>query len=707
MERDRYGYEIIEIISTRSHGRYSIKQPTLYNALKRLEKLGFVESYYGEESNGGRRRYYCLTEKGTKTLTTGQKQWEFSRTILDTLLSDKDVDLATVDAPYDPNSLRPATKRIRAHNFNNRIPTSEADIEEAVDKNEESESKENAKLDAVQSTPNSEVFNTDTITLQITDNISIQPLSPLKSDEIVDITPISNVEETETKDTSLIESASISTIETNTVQEAGAVVNSDFKNEEIEKQSSEEINNSSKLSDEISDANASNVVIEEKNKIAEDEANVQSSINEPLKQKNSVSAEHEKSYLSNDIIHHLNEAVSYLASREILKEEQSNIPKIEGQLNLWDNANAPVTEGVVISKEALATVALNNELLETIKATVVEIAAKSKKDEKSSNNYNAQPIIIKDFSNHPLFRKENPKSITRSENITNEIDPLLEARKLNAADRLGLRDDENKVMQRAVYKNTTVSESTPAPTKVDVLQENANGIDYSAYIAKNATRARKIDSATYDANVLARDEFRYKNAFDMSLKPDIDPEIDLDIEKQDYASLESRRFKELKSSLAEEGYKIRVYSKPDAINYYNLNYILGNKILRDTAIFLYMFIVIELLSIYIAYEYFNYAILTLTVIACILFLVPITAIFMWKRNPAKRTKAKFNFTSNLIYSLILLVLVIAVITVTTLFLDNFSSGAAFVPYILSLNIPIATTIYYLLYKSKSYHIKGQ
>ena len=57
MQRDRYGYEILDMISDLSEGRYEIKQPTLYSCLKRLEKQGFITSYYGDEAQGGRRRY--------------------------------------------------------------------------------------------------------------------------------------------------------------------------------------------------------------------------------------------------------------------------------------------------------------------------------------------------------------------------------------------------------------------------------------------------------------------------------------------------------------------------------------------------------------------------------------------------------------------------------------------------------------------------
>ena len=63
-ERDKYGYEIIEEIEKKSHGQYSLKQPTLYSALKRLETQGYINAYWktDEVSLGGRRKYYTLTD---------------------------------------------------------------------------------------------------------------------------------------------------------------------------------------------------------------------------------------------------------------------------------------------------------------------------------------------------------------------------------------------------------------------------------------------------------------------------------------------------------------------------------------------------------------------------------------------------------------------------------------------------------------------
>lgn len=100
---DRYGYEIIREIEDRSHGQYILKQPTLYSCLKRLENQGFVSSYWGEESNGGRRKYYSLTDMGKEVFIQNQDEYEFSRTIIDQLISDKAYDFSDFEHTTETN----------------------------------------------------------------------------------------------------------------------------------------------------------------------------------------------------------------------------------------------------------------------------------------------------------------------------------------------------------------------------------------------------------------------------------------------------------------------------------------------------------------------------------------------------------------------------------------------------------------------------
>ncbi len=85
-EQDRYGYEIIKWIAQRSQGEYQLKEATLYSSLRRLEADGDITWYWGSETQGGRRKYFTITDKGKETYARNIGNWEYAKRILDTLL---------------------------------------------------------------------------------------------------------------------------------------------------------------------------------------------------------------------------------------------------------------------------------------------------------------------------------------------------------------------------------------------------------------------------------------------------------------------------------------------------------------------------------------------------------------------------------------------------------------------------------------------
>ena len=99
-ENDGYGYDILNYIHSRTEGHYEMKQSSIYSVLKRLEKQGYVYSYNGDETNGAKRRYYSLTEAGRKMLDDEEKEWAYTRTLLDNLVSDRNFDLKTDTPPF-------------------------------------------------------------------------------------------------------------------------------------------------------------------------------------------------------------------------------------------------------------------------------------------------------------------------------------------------------------------------------------------------------------------------------------------------------------------------------------------------------------------------------------------------------------------------------------------------------------------------------
>jgi DNA-binding PadR family transcriptional regulator len=84
--RDMYGFEIYNTILERTAERYELKETTLYSSYKRMEKEGCVVSYWGDETQGARRKYYSITDKGRETYRQNKLDWEFTQEILSELL---------------------------------------------------------------------------------------------------------------------------------------------------------------------------------------------------------------------------------------------------------------------------------------------------------------------------------------------------------------------------------------------------------------------------------------------------------------------------------------------------------------------------------------------------------------------------------------------------------------------------------------------
>lgn len=86
MSGDKYGYEISKLIHANSNGAYELKEATMYSSLKRLENDSCIASYWGDETQGGRRKYYRISDKGKETYFENKKNWEYAKSILDQLL---------------------------------------------------------------------------------------------------------------------------------------------------------------------------------------------------------------------------------------------------------------------------------------------------------------------------------------------------------------------------------------------------------------------------------------------------------------------------------------------------------------------------------------------------------------------------------------------------------------------------------------------
>ncbi|WP_071130465.1 PadR family transcriptional regulator [Enterococcus timonensis] len=85
-QKDSYGYQIGKGVKALSQGKYILNEATMYSALRRLEKNGYLTSYWGDETQGARRKYFSVTEVGVDTLLAQQSQWGQTVEVLTNLI---------------------------------------------------------------------------------------------------------------------------------------------------------------------------------------------------------------------------------------------------------------------------------------------------------------------------------------------------------------------------------------------------------------------------------------------------------------------------------------------------------------------------------------------------------------------------------------------------------------------------------------------
>ena len=73
---EKYGYELVETLTTRSDGVLAMGQSTLYPMLYNLEAKGLIEADERTAPNGRERKYYRLTRRGKAELAEKSHQWQ-------------------------------------------------------------------------------------------------------------------------------------------------------------------------------------------------------------------------------------------------------------------------------------------------------------------------------------------------------------------------------------------------------------------------------------------------------------------------------------------------------------------------------------------------------------------------------------------------------------------------------------------------------
>lgn len=83
---DMYGYQIISELALRSKNVFEFQEGTLYPVLHGMQKDGYVEAYRVTGENGRARKYYRITERGKKQLSTKKKEWKIFSSAMESMM---------------------------------------------------------------------------------------------------------------------------------------------------------------------------------------------------------------------------------------------------------------------------------------------------------------------------------------------------------------------------------------------------------------------------------------------------------------------------------------------------------------------------------------------------------------------------------------------------------------------------------------------
>lgn len=89
-DAESYGYEISKNIRKITDEKYIIKETTLYSAINRLERNGYIESFCKNENLGKKRTYYRITPAGLKYYKEKCEEWKLTKEVINKFIIEEE-----------------------------------------------------------------------------------------------------------------------------------------------------------------------------------------------------------------------------------------------------------------------------------------------------------------------------------------------------------------------------------------------------------------------------------------------------------------------------------------------------------------------------------------------------------------------------------------------------------------------------------------
>ncbi|MEG1646962.1 MAG: hypothetical protein RR374_06310, partial [Clostridia bacterium] len=279
-------------------------------------------------------------------------------------------------------------------------------------------------------------------------------------------------------------------------------------------------------------------------------------------------------------------------------------------------------------------------------------------------------------------------------------------------------------IEKPIYIDREVEKIVEKPVYIEKI------IEKPVYIQKNTTNfsndedidANKFSNATLNTEIfnpinnktsVKKEKINYINTFNQiyTNQQDLTQEIKEDAlveeEDDDYKII---NFSDLKHDLQKDGVNLKPYIKKNTTDFYVNNFYYINKILRNTALIMFIALVIEFVCAW-GCVHNDYKIWTLAITVAVCALMPISFLIKFLINPTKRKRANFNVKQSLLNSLILIINCIVVILLLGFFVFNanisdFSTMIVpvLMPILFLFNIPASIIVFALLYNTRKYHM---
>ncbi len=621
---DRYGYDILKEIEDRSNGQYALKQATLYNQLKRLEKQGLVSSYDGapDDTGGGKRRYYALTPEGKNYLLKEKSEYEYSRTILDKLVSEKEFDFTT-QIPFDASELRPYSKREGGEEkpkvvYKDKIVEVQVEKTVYVDRFGNHLSEEEAEEAARQALIEDEQARKNEEEL-----ISIrEKLREIEEERDSNALQVSETEQQQ-KDTE----AELLAKE----ERLRAIEEERLAGEERMRLAEEE-----RLEKQLRDAEEEKRANEERLRRYEEE---KSAAEEELR---AARAERDE------------------AAEKLRKYEEERLAEAERKRALRQQPSANV-----------------NELFAKLDA--------------ESEYSGAQPQYVESEKTEAVYSTQSDSEPVRQSSLE-DIFRILDER------------NARKSEEQATYEQPQTEAAEAVAESVAADSQYCESELQTCYTPQNGEITSSTINRSEQGFEYEKDNVNYRDFFYSIAEQPKQPSAE-EAPKQ-----QSQYSDDVKTRLYAKGFKIRPYDRGNTSEYYTFNFIQSARLNRDTFLIILALYVLEVavmwvsLASRISYAYF----LPVLLVGSALCLIP-TVLFLL--NPSKRTRANFNFKLSILNRTMLFI----ELSVVCILIGFFALGASvndidlilcsiILPAVLLLDLPISSVVYWLLYRTRKYHI---